>query len=519
MSLTKVTNSMISGAPGSILDAGATTGAADNTTAIGIALTNNSVVDVPVGNFAVTTLTVPANKILQGFGYLSSLTGQLVAGAKSVIRKLTISNASTIPLQLTVGADDVVFDEITTATGGYASTFLLDGSNNLTVRNSVISADGYSILTNNGTFVTPAASSKIRIQDNYLSSIDADGIELNHPNAAVTGNIVTGNFIETTGTSSGSTAGFAFGNSNSRQWIFNSNIILDSRMEAVHIEAGQTGGTVVGNSIKSRAHGILLYGSLGTPGAAVPVIGNNLLSPAFTVISGLNNSGLFNSYASPVGPLNGVPIVGNVVEGFSVGMFLRGPLDQGIPTITLADNNSFKSSAIGIKLEGTNAAKNRQFGVSYVEDTPILASATIRGSCSFGKVYTNATPTTIMDRDYADYIPPCIDGFGYPIPSTTANAISDLFAATSGHRFFGRVRVEFTRTGVLDWLYASANVHWDGTTLTTTNLIWRGAGPTGTWSAPTFSVSANVFKVFPNSTVGMALQNNWMEFDGEYYIP
>jgi hypothetical protein len=76
MSLTKVTYSMIVGAPANIQDYGATGSGANDTSAVQNAINNNSVILIPVGTWDINPVTVPSNKTIIVEGTLRFRAGQ-----------------------------------------------------------------------------------------------------------------------------------------------------------------------------------------------------------------------------------------------------------------------------------------------------------------------------------------------------------------------------------------------------------------------------------------------------------
>jgi len=478
-------------------------------------------VTVPSGTFASDAITTPAGSILEGTASTSSLTALLTLGSGSALKNITLNEAGNIPLKISSGADGVVIDGVSASTTNYATTFDLSGTVSLTVKNSILSSTGYALLTN--TPVAASASSKVRIQDNSLTSADADAIELNHPTGTVTGAIATGNFLSTTSSSVATTAGFAYGNAKTKQWVFNNNVVLDSRLEAIHIEDEQRWGTAVGNSVVSRAHGVLAYPALsGLLGGTFPILGNNFYAPAkVTVPGGITNAGIFLSYASPYSPINGMPVIGNVVEGFTKGIHLR-PTLTAVPNVVMATHNSLIGNTDGVHVEGTSNAFNRQFGTNYISGATNLVYASGQG-WAVGKVVSEAQPTAIIaNGGYGGFMPTMLDGFAYPIASTTTNAginTSILLAPlTANNRLFGRIKYNGRRSGVADWVYASATILWDGTTLTVTNLLSRyGNVSSGAITGITFAQGGSglYFQLTtPNAT---QYTYGWTEFDGEYY--
>ena len=523
MSLTKVSNPMINGGINSIVDFGATPVLADNKTAIDTTLAQTGGVGtLPIGTFASTALTLPTGSTLKGAGASTSLAALVTVGSGATLKDMTVSGTGGIPIRITPGAGNVVVSNVNVNTTQYSTTFDLDGTDGLTIKDSNLVSTGYALLTNNYGLTTPSSSHRIRIQNNYLSSADADAIELNNPAANVVGNIVTGNFLETTSSSTAQSAGFAFGNANAQNWVFSNNVILNSRLEAIHIEDSQRGGTVVANSVNTRAHGFLSYTPVsGADSGAIPIIGNNFWTPAkVTVPGGIANSGIFLSYSSPYSPINGMQLVGNIIEGFTNGIHLR-PSLTAVPNIVQCNNNTLKNNTNPLYCTG-GLAKNRQFGQNYVSGSTHLAYAD--SSWSVGKITSPETPTGIFITagGYGASMPPCIDGFSYPIASfTTGAGIASsipLFTSGANNRFFGRVRYEGRRSGIDDWVFASANVLWDGATCTVTNLIYRSNSiGAGTITAITFATSAGnlIFTITTQNATQYTY--GWCEFDGEYY--
>lgn len=492
--------------------------AANNKTAIDAALAASASVELTPESFTTNAITIPASKSLFGKGFASVIVGRITAGANNLLNFLKISPASGYAIQITSGADEVSASniEVTSAANEYAVVADLNGTNGFSIQNSSVIADGYAVLTNNQGLSTPAASTRIRVQDNYVKSVNADAIELNHPSAAVTGAIISGNFLEATGAGVSLTSGFAFGNAATRQWLFTGNVILDSRNEAIHIEDIQSGGVVACNSVKGDKNGLLTYPG----GKAYPIVANSFEGPGS---SGGAYSGVFIQYSSPTSPTNGVPIVGNVSSEYSIG-FRLSPSLTSVPRVQLMESNSAINCTNGMYAEGGNKGMLRQVGSNFSSNCTTLFGL-FGGPVSLGKMYSDTTPTNIMTNGaggYSGFMPSSIDGFGFPLPGliTSAGSPTNIIIAPAGanQRFFGRLRFSARRSGVADWIYYTADIHWDGTTLTSTNILTRnGVVGAGAFGTPSFNVSGGNLRFSVTTTNATALNFLWAEFNGEYW--
>jgi hypothetical protein len=138
-------------------------------------------------------------------------------------------------------------------------------------------------------------------------------------------------------------------------------------------------------------------------------------------------------------------------------------------------------------------------------------------------VVSEARPTAIIaNSGYGGFMPSVVDGFAYPIASFTTNAggnsFTTLFPLGANNRCFGRVRYSGRRSGIADWFYASANILWDGTTLTVTNLLSRFNNvSSGVLTGITFVQAAGDLYIQLSTPNATQYTYGWCEFDGEYY--
>jgi hypothetical protein len=234
--------------------------------------------------------------------------------------------------------------------------------------------------------------------------------------------------------------------------------------------------------------------------------------------------GIFNHYSSPTSPISGQIIVGNLVDGYHTGYAFSPPLTGGGVVVTLADNNHAANCTRAVYVETANQGTNRHYGVVYAETVTDFFRF-FGGGGFAGKVVGKQKPTNLVSNGgYANYCPSTLDGFAYPIDTFstiggggTRDEIS-LFNAGANNRFFGRLKFQARRTGVADWVYVTANVHWDGTTLTITSPLSRVFSASGfTFSSPTFNVSGSILYFRLTSSAVCQFGNNWCEFDGEYW--
>lgn len=152
MSLTKVSYSMIQGAPANVLDYGADpTGVASSSAAFTAALAENQAIYIPVGVYIVNDVTVPSNKTIIGEAATNSLT-------ESAVLKATTNDSGIFLID--EGNGYIHISNIVAITTAARTSFIKQNGNNLdniqwcnwsniwTSGNFEVSFDGFFILCN-----------------------------------------------------------------------------------------------------------------------------------------------------------------------------------------------------------------------------------------------------------------------------------------------------------------------------------------------------------------------------------
>lgn len=209
MSLTKVSYSMINGAPANILDYGATTSSSDNTAAIQAAFDANDTVYIPSGTF-ITKLLQPnrAKVIVYGPGALQLKQGEFteIMLLGSSVTYAEISNVEFIGNKSnTTATDPTLRKRLLNATspsafavvrdcvfhGGNYGGFSFDGKYVTLERNYVYDC-GYTAGVGDGISVVSYDPERVVIQNNVVLDASDYGIAVDAVNVVVQNNYVKG---------------------------------------------------------------------------------------------------------------------------------------------------------------------------------------------------------------------------------------------------------------------------------------------------------------------------------------
>ena len=347
------------------------------------------------------------------------------------------------------------------------------GVDNLRIHGASITANGFGVLTNSGGTVDGMI-----VSASYISS-GSDAIELNAPGVSHKNFAIFGNILRANGAGTGHTSGFAVGIAAAKNVAVVGNAIKESTWEAIHIEDQHDTLSVIGN-VGQNLHGDFIRASTdgvgGTGGTGFPIIGNNAKSYG----AGLANYGAFLVW-NVNGSIAGMTVMGNRFAGFDTGL-IGGNKDA------IASGNVLESCGVaGVQSAGGGYV----YGANLIRGTTTLAK-TSQGTL-LGRVISDSVPTTILDTSghAASTIGTVLeDGFAFrglapSIPGSATTAIN-LFALPKLMQ--GRLIVRFKHSSAAAYIYASADVIWDGTTLTVSNTLKDQAGSIA-WSGTTFTAS------------------------------
>ena len=189
---------------------------------------------------------------------------------------------------------------------------------------------------------------------------------------------------------------------------------------------------------------------------------------------------------------------------------------DGIYTDNVADN----CSTAAVESNGGGW----MYGINFARSSPTLVK-TLQ-STVIGGIVTDSSPTTILDTSshtagtmgttIKDEI--CFRGLSASVAGSTGGTTTAISLFTLPKLLRGRIIVRATnQANAAGWVYASADLTWDGTTLTVANNLTKSNG--------TF---ANATPFFINSTGNLAIEmyssNNGaltflfdVIFKGEFY--
>lgn len=392
---------------------------------------------------------------------------------------------------------------------------------NTRARFSEISAQNYGVLVNTQGQISPSGS-KASVIGCDINTVSADCIEYNAPSvggvASFKGTIAALNFLQNTATSGGTTAGFAIGAASPLYNVVMGNVTLASRLEQIHIEDSQRCTSVVGNVGAGLGDGIkatLAASQNSTPATFVAnALENSSGSPTKTGV---------NLFWYTPGSMNGASVVANMLHNYATGIYCGGVATGAPNTVTMVANNSIVGCTYGLGAHGNqNQGTVRQYGANAVIGAATSAFMTEAHSVRFGKIITDqdiSASVVIANTGAGAYngeIPSMCDGFEMAangITATTGGVTKKLF--TAGGPYRGRVKCQFKGVSpVTDWCHLSADINWDGTTFTSSNVLSRVHGQVSTITLGNASGSPQVTIV---STANTYLQAGWIEFDGEYW--
>lgn len=408
-----------------------------------------------------------------GFDFLPGATGSTLRDLK--IENTSTSNATAVNMN----------------TGAYKD---------IRIHGLYIKTPGYGVLTNAG-----ATIDGLIISGCFIESL-ADPIELNAPGVSHKNAVVSGNVLRAKRTSADRGAGFAVGIAAAKNVTVWGNAIPESRFEAVHVE-DQVDTISVGGNVAENCKGDFLRVSTDgiegrTGGKGFPVVGNNAKSYS----AGLGNCGAYLVF-NVNGSSRGMGLAANHFYGFDKG------LSTGRADVITAANVLDTCGVAAISSDGGGFV----YGANLALNTPILAKSS-EGTL-IGPIYSTTVPATILDTSAHDSgsIGTVLEGFSYRGKTDTLAAASvtplDLFLLPK--RMCGRLIVRVRRIGGA-YIYASADLLWDGTTLTVSKVLQDSSGSIA-WSGLSFTATGGQLRMSINNTGSVSSAITDVKFSGEYY--
>lgn len=356
------------------------------------------------------------------------------------------------------------------------------------------------------------------VSSSFIQSEDADAVEINTPGSGYKGVVVNGNVLATTAEDGPNSAGFAIGVADSKSTAIVGNAVTDSRLEIIHVEDTQKSTVVSSNAGHGRGDGVRVYPDNDKYKQGPVVIAANSL---YNTNAENANYGVNLFWTTP-GTSSGNPIVGNVLDNYQDGLHLGGTATLSEHVLNIAEANSLIDCDYAVTGWGSNYFYNRQYGTNYAENCDTLFYSRSK-SMLFGKVVSKTAPSHIIWNAglYDESMPSVADGFAFPhddvaiVAGDTPSGGRTLFPLNGPA--FGRVKVygRCPSPNADSWFHISATLHYDGTTLTLTDVLSRvNGGITSvslTETAPVDGLYLNVQSDIDTIATVM------VDFDGEYW--
>lgn len=548
-------------------------GITDDTTALTAlhdATNDHDPVYVPDATFLTTTgLIALRNKVEGCAGAIYKCTDDnasydfLIAGDRAIVRDLKLVGEGVQTLAHGANTEHTLLDNIyvennkAAAPGQNAVRLANTVPVDYKLVNSVIDATGFAFTLDSAA----DGGHGLILANNYITSDDADAIELNMPNATFTDAAVVGNILGNLGSGSTGGRGFSVGVAGLQNVAVVGNASFESRNEAFHIEdavrtvaivgnvakecyndgvefipdpAGESRAlVVVGNSLEQRAgvsgkYGIAFFTSSAN---TLPAISSITRSGSVATVTFASAHGLYNRQSvvfsgatqteynlqtlvrvtglttvtytvngAPASPATGSPLatasnsqpppslmVGNAVRDFDYAF-------SAATGLSLMDANLCEEATSGVvnagssHVIGENVASFQEGGVPAT----LVSMDQVGGIC--GKIYANAIPTAYITKT-AGLMPGVLRGFFHPLTDYVhaGGTTDDVPIVTLPDLARGRIIVR-ARSGSSTFMYCSANIFWDGTTLTVSEEMRKNVGSIG-GNLGGFTVSGGVLRL------------------------
>lgn len=415
--------------------------------------------------------------------------------------------------------------------------------------NSDVATTGFAVLVNTG---ANNGSSVVISNNRRIYSEKADAVNLNNEFSTFSDAVISGNIIE----SAAATGEFAISVANTKNVSITGNVVLASKLEAVHIESAQSNINVSGNSLRGCvADGVKILNNSGTIvaagafvvgtaytilvvgttdftliGASANTVGISFIAtgvgagtgtatvnPAGIIVSNNqiraaagNVSNGINLVADGSGTVDGCTVNGNHVYGFQRGIALGFGVTQSCEG-NIVENATDAYFAVGSAVEPAHCQHS---GANYARNCTNLV--VIHNHGTFGKVISSTKPTAILIKEVVDNSPAMMMGFAFPSGSLNhGGGGAQLFTLFPvGDRMNGRITLIARFPGNSHTANYMADILWNGAALTINNPY---TDLHGDFTAITVAVNAGNFQVSITSAVvhnGFLVATN---FDGQYW--
>lgn len=429
---------------------------------------------------AATAFSVRSGANIHGGKYIS--TGGVLFHAAAGAQKVAISGIET---------------ENTSASNATAIHINESAVDDTRIVNNHIQADGFAILTNSS-----ATVDGLVIAANIVDSDRSDAVEINAPGVIHKNIAVVGNVLAVRGGDTGHTSGFAVGVAAGKCMAVVGNAVKECRNEAFHFEDAQHTNTVVGNvgqELQGAGHWAQPWD--GGVSEGMPVVGNS-----FRAASGNTATpGYWQVWDTP-GSVEGMTYIGNRAKNFYRGFELG-------KAFSIVDGNVVEDASDSAIYA---AGGSRQFGTNLARNCATLAK-TERFSV-LGKIVSATTPTTLLDTSAhtASTLGSLLRGFAFPKTAVSIAASStttvDLFPMPL--RMRGRLVCAIRgSSSTTHFCYFSADLIYDGTTLTVSNTLEQVSGNLNTG---TFVVNSGNLAITVANASTLISTDIYVDFDGEY---
>jgi hypothetical protein len=499
MSLTKVITTIIDGVPTNSVNAYG---------AVGDGTTNDSA-EI---NLAATSST----GINGGSGQTYLCNTAVTLGTTSKVQSLKLSTTTSLAEFLLTPANStgVTLRDIE-ITGNSLAAFNENrvSCTNTSILNPRITATGVAILSNEQS----DGSSNFYVIGGYLNS-EADTVLFNHPGgeAPQPPSFSTNFNYNLITTVMSSTAGVAAQVSGTRGWKFIANHVTNAGgTAAFRCEHSQTKGIIALNTGAAITNnGVELSPPLevdvnaGIYAEPVVVLGNHLehLSGGTAGKSGIAVPSTVPGVSTSLG---GNTIIGNVVKNFDYGILTN---DKPL----YASGNVLRNAAVGVVVTRSGI----QYGENLADGCTTLVE--VNSAAIAGKVVSLYKPTNVAS--FGDGVRICggmMKGFAFPVTFTSGGTSGagkkvDLFAIASSYRVAGRLSILWDQGGAASGVMYSADVTWDGTTLTSANVISDSGG--AVLSSFSFVDNSNQLAFQYTTANNLTAETLNVNFDGVYYV-
>ncbi|MZR15482.1 hypothetical protein GQE99_20930 [Maritimibacter sp. DP07] len=383
-------------------------------------------------------------------------------GSRATLRDGAFVNEAATPmLDFATGSQNarvegVVIDSTAGATVINANAA---GIRNGRVMNATVDADAYGVLVN----YAAADIEGFWTTFSDIHSDDADAIEINLPDQG-TGKYIwsLGNLLSAGQGSTVTTAGFAVGLAGPQGHITALNQIRESRLEAIHVEDGQKRGIVALNTGAGLQHdGIRVLNRESTDPEAdgLVLLGNHLRHDGA-------GSGVYGVrfLHDGNGTLRHNITLANYLAGFDIGVS-AGSSDQVVGA------NVIEGATIGLQL--LNGSGRITDGILFKDGPDVLAEAKDRSRIDT-RLVSDTTPAQVLNHTGAGQFPGAyVKSFAYPVygshtGSETLEDFAEIFPMGANERIAGRITL---MAHAQRHCFFSADILWDGATLTVQNMV------------------------------------------------